>query len=160
MKADCVCHRCGTAFQIAARFLKHGRGRFCSSACSSASAGERRWALHAERFAEYFWAKVDKSGGGAACWPWKGRRLDAGYGRLVVNGKHVGANRIAYELTYGPLGGLFACHTCDNPSCCNPAHLFAGTHSDNMADRKAKGRYATGAAHHSALKALRARVQP
>jgi hypothetical protein len=60
------------------------------------------------------------------------------------------AHRIAWILTNGePSEGAQILHRCDNPPCCNPAHLFPGTHQDNMADRNAKGRTTAGR-HHGA----------
>ena len=51
------------------------------------------------------------------------------------------ANRMAWEETYGPIpDGLHVLHRCDNPPCCNPGHLFLGTHSDNNEDKARKGR--------------------
>lgn len=87
-----------------------------------------------------FWSKVDKSGGPEACWPWTAGKIPAGYGAFHVRRKVVGAHRFALETVHGPLGDLLACHRCDNPGCCNPAHLFAGTYSDNVRDMDAKGR--------------------
>ena len=58
-----------------------------------------------------------------------------------VRGKYVGAHRWAWTLMHGPIpDGLFVCHHYDNRKCCNPSHLFLGTHDDNMADMVAKGR--------------------
>lgn len=74
------------------------------------------------------------------CWPWKGGTFERGYGQFRAGKKKVRANRCAYELVKGPLGDLNSLHECDNPPCCNPAHLFKGSLSDNSKDRNAKGR--------------------
>lgn len=87
---------------------------------------------------EYFWSRVDRSGD---CWLWTASKTARGYGKLRVDGKQAYAHRVAYELTNGAIpDGLVICHHCDNPPCCNPAHLFMGTQGDNMRDRDAKGR--------------------
>jgi hypothetical protein len=92
-----------------------------------------------------FWGNVDIRGEDE-CWPWKKQCNKKGYGNFYLNSHDGGrrnarSNRVAYELTYGPLPeGLCACHTCDNPPCCNPKHLFAGTHLDNVIDKMLKGR--------------------
>jgi hypothetical protein len=86
--------------------------------------------------------RVDNSGGPAACWPWTGSCTRHGYGKLSATEV---AHRVAWELTNGPIpSGLCVLHRCDNPPCCNPAHLFLGTRSDNVADMVAKGRAAVG----------------
>lgn len=88
---------------------------------------------------EKFERNVDRTGGPDGCWPWKGALSSSGYG-LIEKGKL--AHRYAWETYNGrPLGvGLFACHTCDNPPCVNPRHLFEGSHQDNMTDSARKGR--------------------
>lgn len=75
------------------------------------------------------------------CLEWGGSRDLNGYGRLRKNGVNYRAHRLAYERTLGPIPtGLEVCHTCDNPPCINPAHLFIGTTLDNAADRERKSR--------------------
>lgn len=90
---------------------------------------------------ERFWSKVIR-GDPDICWPWVGGTTNEGYGRFKVNGKLVSANRVAYELTTQSclLPQIDACHTCDNPNCVNPEHLFACTRQENMIDCRDKGR--------------------
>ncbi len=94
-----------------------------------------------------FWAAVGKSDG---CWTWHGSKTAAGYGTLGSRETHVYAHRYSYALVHGPIpSGLHILHHCDNPPCVNPAHLFLGTHQDNMRDMRDKGRNyaAAGEAH-------------
>lgn len=86
-------------------------------------------------------ARVSK----VTCWTWT-RSLDAsGYGQINIRGKMTKAHRLAYEAFVGPIpAGLFVCHTCDNPPCCNPEHLFLGTAADNNSDKVNKRRHQFG----------------
>jgi hypothetical protein len=88
-----------------------------------------------------FWGNADRTGGPDACWPWQNSTAAGGYGAMHTKAGRLKAHRIAYRLAHGPLvPGLSVCHTCDNPSCVNPAHLYQGTHKQNMRDRAARGR--------------------
>ena len=102
-----------------------------------------------------FWRKVRK---GPGCWEWTGHRNEKGYGLIRVGGKDEGslyAHRVSYELAKGPLGeGMCALHTCDNPPCVRPDHLFAGTQRDNIDDMVAKGRSTRGERHPQAKLSL------
>lgn len=102
-------------------------------------ASDRRFSF--DPFSEEFWDQVNSSNSPKACWPWQWGCNDSGYGTLKRGRTTYLAHRIAFALTRGPIPrGLQICHSCDNPPCCNPAHLFLGTHADNMADMKRKGR--------------------
>lgn len=104
--------------------------------------GPAAWvAKSIEIFPSRFWAKVDASGGSDACWPWTGSKKEKGYGQVSRNNRQQRVHRVAYEFHNGPIpAGLFVCHSCDNPPCCNPKHLWLGSASDNSADMRNKGR--------------------
>lgn len=91
-----------------------------------------------------FWSgvKIKKK---RQCWPWIRSRSPAGYGRITICREVWLANRIAYWLHHKKLNkDLHVLHHCDNPSCCNPKHLFQGTDRDNVDDKVSKGRQLRG----------------
>lgn len=86
-----------------------------------------------------FWTKVDRSGDG--CWEWQAHRSPAGYGQVWLDGTNVGAHRVAYQLTNGPIPeGMLVRHKCDNPPCVRPDHLEIGSVIDNYDDMVGRGR--------------------
>ena len=98
-----------------------------------------------------FWSYVQK-GPDNSCWPWLGAKTTKGYGLFttgpVIRRKHQVVTRVAFKIAYGPFDErLNICHTCDNPSCVNPRHLFVGTSQDNHDDCVAKGRSLKGERH-------------
>lgn len=75
------------------------------------------------------------------CHLWTGPCGQSGYGNLNLNKRRVLAHRAAWTSAFGPIPpGLYVCHKCDTPSCCNPDHMFLGTNIVNVADRVLKGR--------------------
>lgn len=98
-------------------------------------------------FAEKLWAKLicpDPD----SCWIWTGCVTNLGYGKITTRGKTYFTHRISYELHNGPIpDDLFVLHKCDTPPCCNPSHLFLGTHLDNIADKVSKERQQRGERH-------------
>ncbi len=123
-----TCERCGAPYLAGT-----SRIRYCSNEC--------RLAIN---WTAMFWSQVNRADS-AGCWLWLGHRNTQGYGtftwRTDLGRKTVRTHRFAWELSVGPIPpGLHVLHRCDNPPCCNPAHLWLGTNDDNMADRDAKNR--------------------
>lgn len=108
-----------------------------------------RWRLYKDpnydpkirKFAERFWARVNKHSSG--CWIWQGSHNELGYGLIRIDKKVYRAHRIAWELTHGTRipKGKQVCHSCDNPSCVRPEHLWLGNMSSNILDCSMKGRH-------------------
>ena len=85
------------------------------------------------------------------CWVWTGSVSNKGRPRLKYKCKTTTAHRASYIAFKGKIkDGLYVLHTCDNPMCVNPDHLYAGTHQDNMNDRTNRGRGIKGERHHKA----------
>jgi hypothetical protein len=89
-----------------------------------------------------FWGKI-RLGADHECWLWMAGCSGDGYGAFWFEGRQVSAHRMAFQLRWGVILPTWVqvLHDCDNPICCNPAHLFLGTPLDNMRDKMAKGRH-------------------
>lgn len=136
------CRSCGKAVSTKPYNAAHGKGRYCSRACKAAA---RRSTLD-QSIAPLLWSKADHGDG---CWEWNGTVQRKGsYGRIKIGGRYHFAHRVAWEITRGAIpDGMFVCHSCHNPPCIRPDHLFLGTPADNHADMRAKRRIARGEAH-------------
>jgi len=100
-----------------------------------------------KNYVTHFWSCLDTSDPDS-CWEWPGTRAVAGYGVKRMNYKLYLTHRLAYEYKNGPIPkGMYVCHKCDNPPCCNPSHLFLGWPQDNLRDAQQKGRMPKGEAH-------------
>ena len=93
-----------------------------------------------------FWSHVDM-GEPDACWSWLAYRSHKGYGRFWTANGTFGAHRVAYYLKHGDPAQQCVCHTCDDPACCNPQHLWTGTNQNNVSDKVQKLRHLRGETH-------------
>jgi hypothetical protein len=97
---------------------------------------------------ERFWEWVNK-GGTNECWNWKGAPNVWGYGQIRDTNGRYGKKKLAHRISWiihnGPIPtNILVLHTCDNPLCVNPNHLWLGTHKDNALDMCKKGRHTKG----------------
>jgi hypothetical protein len=92
-------------------------------------------------FEKRFWDKVDKT---SFCWEWLGNKNLNGYGKFWLNGGDKTATRVSAELAGMNITGKIVCHSCDNPGCVNPKHLFVGDTLTNVKDKMSKGRWVGG----------------
>ena len=103
--------------------------------------------MYSQDIIDRFFKKVEKLETGLKCWEWTAC-LNHGYGRPTIEGEQIYAHRFSFQYHNNRLinEGMSILHSCDNPKCVNPDHLSEGTHADNMADMKNKGRQHRGEA--------------
>jgi hypothetical protein len=95
-----------------------------------------------------FWSKVDRA---HSCWIWRAACRGDGYGAFSVKGRQIAAHRYSYEVHHGEIPqGMVVMHTCDRPTCVNPAHLRLATNAENAADSARKARRPRGSRQHAA----------
>lgn len=136
-EAQKQCLRCGAIFRLRDKPMTSLRRFVTMKYCSRSCTNESQVSHRDDR--AYIAASTTITQNG--CWEWIFNKNHKGYGQLTKHGKRIKAHRLSYEAFHGPIpDGLMVLHSCDNPPCCNPAHLRVGTAKDNMADAVKRGR--------------------
>ena len=139
-----TCLHCGAMFYLRDRpmqsFGKFQKRKYCSVLCANLARGACSVSSMSKGIdADAFWRRTQATASG--CLEWTGRKTAKGYGQVVISRRDARAHRIAFTLAKGPIPeGMMVLHSCDNPPCCNPAHLRIGTAADNWADVIARNR--------------------
>lgn len=124
-----ACEHCSASFFADPNEVAKGWARFCSIQCANAA----KFGPPEERF----WKSVNKTDD---CWLWTASLDKDGYGKFYVNGKHIRAHAYSFTLHTGEsTTGKMVCHSCDNPTCVRPDHLWLGTSKENNHDAINKG---------------------
>jgi hypothetical protein len=135
-----ICKTCNSSFMARNSEISRRCGLYCSRDCFMNR--------ELENWVSRFWKYVQKEDG---CWRWIGPHGKYGYGTLSGipwSNNHKGkelSHRISWVINRGPIPhNMYVLHTCDQPSCVNPDHLFLGTQIDNNNDKVSKVRQAMG----------------
>lgn len=152
VKGESICENCETKFS----WLRHDSqppARFCSRKCTNKDFGKKGnekklfWPVASEiekkeKIKIYFYEKVIKKKG---CWGWNGYVDKNGYTQIHAGKTLVKGHRVSYEIHKGEIPeGKLVCHSCDNPTCTNPDHLWLGTNIQNSQDAQLKKRMSFG----------------
>lgn len=138
-----LCTQCSQPFHAFPMRVRKYKKHFCGNECR---------VLYQTDLPARFWERVE-IGSFRVCWPWQGCIQNNGYGQIRSQGKCLLSHRVAFRLMWHTLpDDILALHRCDNPCCCNPWHLFAGSHQDNATDMINKSRQShavtlSGASH-------------
>lgn len=140
---ECICE-CGNFKDIESISLRRGQTKSCGCIWQPS------WDEYVLKLKKRILDNSEKEGD---CWIWKKKKNIYGYGETKIRSKRFMAHRASYLAFKGDIPeGMYVCHTCDNPICVNPDHLWIGSHTDNVRDMMHKGRSNFGGVKTNKLK--------